>query len=49
MTDELEHLIDRLETAVENRQTLSFEYHDKEDAVTTRRVRPLGLWFWGKI
>jgi len=49
MTDELRQLIDRLESAIENRQTLSFQYRDKEDAVTTRRVRPLGLWFWGKV
>ena len=49
MSDELRHLIDRLETAIENRRVLSFQYRDKEDAVTKRRVRPLGLWFWGKV
>ena len=49
MTDVLRKLIDQLEDAIENRHILSFEYQDRVDESTTRSVRPLGLWFWGKV
>ncbi|VAW00772.1 Transcriptional regulator, DeoR family [hydrothermal vent metagenome] len=42
-------LIDRCESAVENREILSIEYRDKEETTTKREVQPLGLWFWGKV
>ena len=49
MTEELRRLIDTLETAVDNATRLSFGYSDKQASPTQRTVRPLGLWFWGKV
>lgn len=43
------NLIDRCETAAEDRHILTFSYSDKDDIKTDRRVQPLGLWFWGKV
>ena len=41
--------LDRLERAVETRDVLSFCYTDETGKETERHVRPLGLWFWGKV
>ncbi len=41
--------LDRLEHAVEERERLVLSYSDAEGALTERPVRPLGLWFWGKV
>lgn len=41
--------IDFLNTAVENRRVLALDYRDEAGAGTKRDVRPLGLWFWGKV
>ncbi len=41
--------LDRLERAVEARDVLRFGYSDESGRETTREVRPLGLWFWGKV
>ncbi|MEO1789485.1 MAG: YafY family protein [Pseudomonadota bacterium] len=49
MSDELRVLLDRLEAAAEARLRLELAYRDKEDAASVRVVRPLGLWFWGKV
>jgi len=42
-------LLDDLETAADNRTKLVLSYADAEGAKTERPVRPLGLWFWGKV
>ena len=49
MTDALRRQLDRLEHAVDKRQCLSFAYADKAGEQTRRTIRPLGLWFWGKV
>ncbi|WP_116132429.1 YafY family protein [Tropicimonas sp. IMCC34043] len=49
MTDALRARIDALEAAVERRAVIEIGYSDAEGAATTRRLRPLGLWFWGKV
>jgi predicted DNA-binding transcriptional regulator YafY len=49
MTPELRSHIDRIDRAAESRTRLSLVYADAERARTTRDVRPLGLWFWGKV
>lgn len=49
MTQEVRSLIDRLEKAVDGRRRLSLSYLDAEAQPTERMVRPLGLWFWGKV
>ncbi len=36
-----------LRHAIRDFQTVHLEYRDKDDATTTRLVRPLGLFFWG--
>ncbi|MCC0029614.1 MAG: YafY family transcriptional regulator [Brucellaceae bacterium] len=41
--------IDFINTAVENRRVLALDYRDESGAGTERQVRPLGLWFWGKV
>lgn len=40
--------LDLLERAADRRERVLFKYMDKEDVVTMREVRPLGLFFWGK-
>jgi len=49
MTGEVRARIDEIERAVEARRRLTLAYKDAEDRPTDRVVRPLGLWFWGKV
>ncbi len=49
VSDEQRKLIDVLERAVEARDVLAVEYCDEAGKPSTRDVRPLGLWFWGKV
>ncbi|MDW4549966.1 YafY family protein [Defluviimonas sp. D31] len=42
-------MVDRLDAATDARLTLTLDYRDAGGAATRRRVRPLGLWFWGKV
>jgi predicted DNA-binding transcriptional regulator YafY len=49
MTDALRQRIDDLERAVDTRTRLILSYRDKDMHKTQRPVRPLGLWFWGKV
>lgn len=42
-------LVDVLERAVEARDVLTLDYRDEAGASSMRDVRPLGLWFWGKV
>lgn len=41
--------IDALQTAVEAREMLKLDYRDESGRGSEREVRPLGLWFWGKV
>lgn len=41
--------IDTLERAVEARHVLKIDYRDEAGASSCRDIRPLGLWFWGKV
>jgi len=41
--------LDSLERAAEDRTRLVLTYRDAGEAETERPVRPLGLWFWGKV
>jgi predicted DNA-binding transcriptional regulator YafY len=41
--------IDLIERAVEARTVLKLDYADESGRGTLREVRPLGLWFWGKV
>ncbi len=49
MTSQVRARIDELDAAVSARRRLRLEYKDAEGTATMRRVRPLGLWFWGKV
>ena len=41
--------IDVLERSVEARHILSIDYSDEAGNTSSRDIRPLGLWFWGKV
>lgn len=41
--------LDMIERSVEGRQVLAIGYRDESGAETRRAIRPLGLWFWGKV
>ncbi|MDV7141926.1 YafY family protein [Tropicimonas sp. TH_r6] len=49
MTDALRERVDFLEASVEARKLLEIAYSDAEAQPSRRRIRPLGLWFWGKV
>ncbi|MHA3977447.1 helix-turn-helix transcriptional regulator [Halovulum sp. GXIMD14794] len=49
MTDDLRARVDAIEAAVDTRTLLAIAYTDAEGQGSTRTVRPLGLWFWGKV
>lgn len=49
MTPEVRERIDAMERAAEQRRRLALSYRDAEGRATKRTVRPLGLWFWGKV
>ena len=49
MTDELRLRLDNIENATDQRLRLTFGYGDADGNVTSRTVRPLGLWFWGNV
>jgi predicted DNA-binding transcriptional regulator YafY len=39
--------MDRLRTAIDEHRSVELSYRDAEDRDSLRRVRPLGLFFWG--
>lgn len=41
--------IDALEHATQARRRVQLRYRDEAGTDSTRVVRPLGLWFWGKV
>lgn len=41
--------IDLIEHAIEARDVLSIGYADEAGTPSRRDIRPLGLWFWGKV
>ncbi|NKB59395.1 MAG: WYL domain-containing protein [Alphaproteobacteria bacterium] len=49
MTPVVRARIDELEQAAADRRRLKLSYRDAEARATERVVRPLGLWFWGKV
>jgi predicted DNA-binding transcriptional regulator YafY len=49
MTPELRDRLDRLERACNDRTRLTLAYVDEEERATDRPVRPLALFFWGKV
>jgi len=49
MDDALRKRIDQLEDAIDAKKILVLAYVDDEGRESQRPVRPLGLWFWGKV
>lgn len=49
VSDAEREAIDVIERAVESRRILALGYRDEAGRETEREVRPLGLWFWGKV
>lgn len=49
LSDEQRILIDTLEGASRSKTRLQFDYRDKDGGASQRTVRPLGLWYWGKV
>lgn len=49
LDDRTRLLLDRIERATDARLFLTLSYSDETGAHTERVVRPLGLWFWGKV
>ena len=49
VSDAAREAIDLIERAVEKRQVLTIDYCDEAGRGTARDIRPLGLWFWGKV
>ena len=49
MTPTVRARIDAIGQAVEERRRVTIAYVDAEAQSTDRVVRPLGLWFWGKV
>jgi predicted DNA-binding transcriptional regulator YafY len=49
MTPEVRQRIDTLEAAADGRKRLAVAYQDADSRSSVRVVRPLGLWFWGKV
>jgi predicted DNA-binding transcriptional regulator YafY len=49
LSDSNRGMIDRLDRATDNHRKLTLIYRDAEGSATERTVRPLGLWFWGKV
>lgn len=41
--------LDQIEAASEDHQRLKIIYEDEKGNKTERVVRPLGIWFWGKV
>jgi len=41
--------LDQFEAASEDHRRLAMTYEDEQGAGTKRVVRPLGVWFWGKV
>ena len=49
MPDEVRALLDRVEAAINTRRVLDVSYADESGDTSQRRLRPLGLYFWGKV
>ena len=45
---EVRALIDRIEAAAQDHIRLDLDYLDQHGSASSRVIRPLGLWFWGR-
>ncbi len=49
MTDDLRALLDGIDHFIEAGEIIDISYEDKVGTASSRRIRPLGLFFWGKV
>ncbi|MEO0487305.1 MAG: YafY family protein [Pseudomonadota bacterium] len=49
MAEETRAALDLIEAAVEGVEKITFAYRRGDGAESRRTIRPLGLWFWGKV
>lgn len=49
MTDELRGRLDRMERCIDAQFRLSIAYRREDGQCSERVIRPLALWFWGKV
>lgn len=49
MTADLRDRLDQVERATNAHISLDLTYLDLSDRVSTRRIRPVGVWYWGKV
>ncbi len=49
MPAELRKRLDAIHTAIAQRHTIAMRYTDEKGTASSRTVRPLGLFFWGKV
>ncbi len=49
MAPDLRQRLDALERMVDEHRRIEIAYRDAADRQTRRHLRPLGLWFWGKV
>ena len=49
LSDAVRDVIDLVEGAIDTFGIIAFDYQDRGRVTTSRRVHPLGLWFWGKV
>lgn len=49
MVERVRALFDQIERACDRKEVQSMVYCDEAGRETSRRIRPLGLWFWGKV
>ncbi|MDU8929237.1 YafY family protein [Alisedimentitalea sp. MJ-SS2] len=49
MTEELRATLDRVDAMITAREKARMAYCDEARAATVRTIRPLGLFFWGKV
>lgn len=49
LDDETRARLDILEAAIEARTRLDIRYRTENGTASERIIRPLGLWFWGKV
>lgn len=42
-------LLDRIRAAINQRRTVAFDYTREDGQCSHRRIRPLGLFFWGAV
>ena len=42
-------ILDQLENAIDTRTRIAITYEDEKGARSNRTIRPLGMYFWGKV